>query len=114
MKTEDLIAENLFLRQQIEHLQEQIKTLQKMIFGQKSERFVSNPDELYLPGLEPVLEEVSTETVMIPAHEKRKAKSTPTNSIDYPEDLPVETSVIDLKDEEKTDKATGFPLIKNW
>lgn len=126
MKTEDLVAENLFLRQQIEHLQEQIKiqqdqikfqqeqikTLQKMIFGQKSERFVSNPDELYFPGLEPVLEEIPAETVVIPAHEKRKAKSTPTNSIDYPEDLPVETTVIDLKDEEKTDKATGAPLIK--
>lgn len=112
MKTEELLAEFLSLKQENLMLKEQIKTLQKMIFGRKSERFVDNPNQLYLPGLEPELEEPVAETVIVPAHEKRKAKSTPINSITYPEDLPVETTVIDLKDEEKTDKATGLPLIK--
>lgn len=127
MKIEDLIAANkilkeqnivlqeqtLLLQEQIALLQEQIKVLQKMLFGQKSERFIESSQEQYLPGLAPDSTEVAQpDPVKVPAHEKRKAKSTPINTISYPEDLPVETVVLDLKEEEKIDPTSGKPLIK--
>lgn len=113
MKIEDLVSENKTLKEQIALLQEQIKVLQKMLFGQKSERFIESSQVQYLPGLAPDPAEVAEPTpVKVPAHEKRKAKSTPINTISYPEDLPVETVVLDLKEDEKIDAASGKPLIK--
>ncbi len=113
MKTEDLTSEFKALKEENAFLKEQIKQLKKMIFGAKSERFVDNPDALYLPGLEPGKDEIPVEDIIsVPAHEKRKAKSTPLNKITYPDELPVETTVIDLKEEEKVDTATGAPLVR--
>lgn len=67
MKIEDLIAENKTLKEMILRLEEQIKALQKMIFGTKSERFIDNPSVQYLPGLEPGPETASSEiTVTVP------------------------------------------------
>ena len=113
MKIEDLLAENQLLKQQINALLEQIKVLQKMLFGKKSERFIEDLADQYLPGFEPSLDQQPQEEIVsISAHEKRKAKSTPINTISYPDDLPVETVVLDLKDEEKIDLTSGKPLVK--
>ncbi|MCX6988249.1 MAG: hypothetical protein NTZ52_01910 [Chlamydiae bacterium] len=45
------------------------------------------------------------------AHEKRKAKSTPINTITFPDDLPVETQIIDLPENQKVDPVTGLALV---
>ena len=97
----------------IQRLQEQIDWLKKQLFGKKSERFVKDDGQLYLPGFEELVPQSlpEEEKVKIPAHEKRKAKSTPINTISYPDDLPVETQVLDLSDEEKIDEKTGAPLV---
>ncbi len=94
-------------------LKEQLEWFKKQLFGKKSERFVSDGNELYLPGFgPPVVDELPPEKkILIPAHEKRKAKSTPINTITFPEDLPVEKHVIDLTEEEKYDPLTGKSLI---
>lgn len=94
-------------------LQEQLAWFKKQLFGQKSERFVpDNANILYLPGFsaESFKEAVPEEKTHVPAHEKRKAKSTLVNTISFPEDLPVEQHIIDLPDEEKYDPS-GNPLI---
>ena len=113
MNTE-LLAEIQLLKEENAYLKEQIKLLQKIIFGKKSERIIDSQDDLFLPGLEPDLETepLEKDKIEIAAHEKRKAKSTPINTIQYPEDLPVETTILDLKDEEKIDSKTGQSLVK--
>lgn len=113
MNTE-LLAEIQLLKEENAYLKEQIKLLQKIIFGKKSERIIDSQDDLFLPGLEPSSDDESLEKdkIEVAAHEKRKAKSTPINTIQYPEDLPVETTILDLKDEEKIDSKTGQSLVK--
>ncbi len=95
-------------------LQEQLAWCKKQLFGKKSERFLpDNERTLYLPGFEYELpvELPPEEKITIAAHEKRKSKSTPINTISFPEDLPVERVIIDLPEEAKIDPVTGAPLI---
>lgn len=116
----DLIKQNGLLLEQVAKLiqankllQEQLDWLKKQLFGKKSERFVENPNVLYIPGFpwsdQPVMP--VEEKITVPAHEKRKPKSTSNNKISFPEDLPVETETIDLPEEEKIDKTTGKALV---
>lgn len=114
-----LKEENALLKKTIQELSshlkialEQIDWLKKQLFGKKSERFVSNDDQPSLPGLEGTFhEEPAEERMPVSAHEKRKAKSSPLNSISFPEDLPVEEVILDLPEEEKVDPITGKNLV---
>jgi len=108
-----LLLENQELRNEIKLLKEQLEWMKRKLFGQSSEKFISDPaDTLYLPGLELGTAVVAPEEeVEVPAHKKRKAKSTLINTITYPDNLPVETQIIDLSEEEKMDKSTGLPLV---
>ena len=111
---EMLRQQNAQLMQNIKLLQEQLEWLKKQLFGKKSERFVDeNPNVLYLPGFshEQDPPEVPEEKIFIPSHEKRKAKSTPINTVSFPEDLPVDEQVIDLPEEKKIDLETGEVLV---
>lgn len=110
-QNEQLVKQVSELAQTVKLLQEQLEWFKKQFFGRKSERFVDNPNVLYFPGF-PLPAETAPveEKVAVPAHEKRKAKSTPINTISVPEDLPVETQIMDLSEEEKFDEITGKPL----
>ena len=90
-----------------------LEWFKRQLFGQKSERFISGgSEESYLPELEPSEEEkAKEETILVPAHEKRKAKSTLINTISFPDDLPKETKILDLTAEEKIDSKTGKTLV---
>jgi transposase len=101
------------LRNENKLLKEQIEWMKRKLFGKSSERFVADPaDSLYLPGLGPETGIIPREEeIEVPAHKKRKSKSTLINTITYPDDLPVETQVLDLPEEEKIDKETGAPLV---
>ena len=87
--------------------------MKRKLFGKSSERFVADPaDVLYLPGFDPETAIIPVEEeIEVPAHKKRKAKSTPINTITYPDDLPVEIQILDLPEEEKIDQETGLPLV---
>jgi capsule polysaccharide export protein KpsE/RkpR len=104
LKEQNLLlqAQNKVLQELVAQLQLQVKQLQKKIFGKSSERFVDDPQP-YLPGLEPqaasIEQGAEEEVVQVPAHEKKKAKSTPKNTISYPDNLPVDRQVIDLPEE---------------
>jgi len=100
-----LKEQNKALQELVAQLQWQIKQLQKKIFGKSSERFVDDP-QLFFSGLEPqapsVEQSAEEEVVKVPAHEKKKVKSTPKNTISYPDDLP---------EEQKIDLKTGESLV---
>lgn len=94
------------------YLKEQNAWLLRQIFGKKSERVVdANPEQLKLDGFENTSPE-KEKTHTIPAHERRTKTRTGEDTIRLPDDLPVETIVIDLPEEEKICKETGLPLQK--
>ena len=102
---ESLQAENAYLK-------EQIAWLLKQLFGKKSERVVdANPEQLQFDGFESAVQK-KPETQTIPAHQRKKRSSTGEDAIKLPNDLPVETTIIDIPEEEKVCKETGVPLQK--
>lgn len=79
MKTTELSLsleeENALLKQvneelssQLKNITEQLEWLKKQLFGKKSERFIGDDRELYLPGLElPPVEEQKEAKITVPA-----------------------------------------------
>lgn len=97
---------------EIFYLKEQNAWLLRQIFGKKSERLVdTDPEQLKFDGFESK-ESAKAETKTIPAHERRTKNRTGEDTICLPDDLPVETIVIDLPEEEKICKETGLALKK--
>jgi transposase len=104
-KVIELLSENIYLKEQLDWLKRQI-------FGKKSERMVDvNQEQLQLDGFEAAGQE-KTSTQTIPAHERKKRTSTGEDAIKLPDDLPVETTIIDIPEEDKICKETGIPLEK--
>ena len=99
--------------QKIVQLQEQLEWFKRQIFGQKSERIARDLDkaQMQFEGLE--LPELSNkeQTRTIPPHERRKPRRDGQDAITIPEDLPVETVILDISEEEKICKETGTPLV---
>lgn len=109
---EALEKEMVELRSENIYLKEQLDWFKRQIFGKKSERLVeTDPEQLKFDGFES--EETAKEkTKTIPAHERRTKNRSGEDTIRLPDDLPVETVVIDLPEEEKICKETGLPLKK--
>ena len=107
---EELLRENIILKQQLAYLEEQLAWLKRQIFGKKSEKIIGNPNELQfefagtvdLPKKEPTIIVV----------ERKLPQRNNQDAIKLPDDLPVETTVLDLPEEEKVCKTTGQPLVK--
>ncbi len=98
--------------QKIIRLEEQLAWLTRQLFGKKSERFADTPPEqLLLSGFEN-LEEKPPETKIVPAHERKQRTTSGKDAIKLPDDLPVETTVIDLSKKDKVCKETGVALEK--
>lgn len=94
------------------YLEEQIAWLKRQIFGPKSERAVDvSPKQMSFDGFEAPIQE-SVETATIPAHERKKRTTTGEDAIKLPENIPVETTVIDIPEAEKICKETGLALQK--
>jgi transposase len=95
---------------QILHLEEQLTWFKRQIFGRKSERIIdTKPEQLLFDGFESTSQQ-KAETKAIPAHERKKRTSTGKDTIKLPDDLPVETTIIDIPEEEKICRETGLPL----
>lgn len=109
---ESLQKENVEQRAEILYLKEQIAWLTRQIFGKKSERLIdANQEQLKFDGFETTSQQ-KAETQTISAHERKKRTSTGEDTIKLPDDLPVETTIIDIPEEEKVCKATGVLLQK--
>ena len=95
------------LGREVATLREQLSWFQRQIFGKRSEKVTDTAaPETYLPNFENlgIQEEPSkTRTVAV-----RDGKDT----ITLPPDLPVETQVIDIPENEKICQKTGQPLVK--
>jgi transposase len=100
--------------QKIHYLEEQLAWFKRQIFGKKSERIVSdlNNVQLQLEGLETLEAQNKEQTQTVPAHQRRKPNRNGQDAITIPSDLPVKTVVLDLSEEEKVCKETGLALVK--
>lgn len=121
IKVEDLQIEVSYLNEKIvtltnqnRYLEEQLAWLKRQIFGQRSERIVadSNSTQMFLPGLEPITPPVEEEKKTIPAHTRRKPKRNGQDAITLPPDLPVQTTILDIPEEQKICQETGQPLVQ--
>lgn len=99
--------------QKIIQLEEQLNWFKRQLFGQRSERDVShiNPDQLQFSGFEP-LDQEDPVTKTVASHVRRKPENKGKESIVLPKDLPVETTVLDIPEEEKICAETGAALVK--
>ena len=98
---------------EILYLKEQLEWLKRQIFGKRSERTVSlaNQEQLQFEGFSDLTKEIpSTQTV--PEHQRKKPERNGQDKIQLPPDLPLETVVLDVPEEEKVCKETGVPLVK--
>lgn len=110
---ENLSKENAQLKGEVHYLKEQLEWFRRQIFGKRSEKIVSGPNE-FQPEFEGfnvesnVLEKKQT----ISAFERSKPNRNGKDKITLPSDLPVERVVLDLPEEEKTCSETGQALVK--
>ena len=95
------------------YLEEQLAWLKRQIFGKRSEKIITNLNEQQfdLAGLEQQ-ENSPEENQTIPAHPRKKPNRNGQDKITLPADLPVETTVLDLPEEQKVCPETGEPLVK--
>lgn len=113
LKNCELEQENTVLKDQNSILNQQLEWFRRYLFGKKSERNISqvNEKQLSFEGFDvekPKEEEART----IPAHKRKKPKRDGKDTITLPPDLPVEQTVLDLPEKEKTCPETGEPLVK--
>ena len=99
--------------QRIKYLEEQLAWLTRQIFGRRSEKIISNLDaeQLQFEGFASLSKE-EAQTQSVPAHQRSKPKHTGQDTIQLPSDLPVETIVLDIPEEEKVCTKTGVALVK--
>ena len=109
---ETLQKESVQLHEKIIYLEEQLNWFKRQLFGKKSERDIShvNPAQLELEGFQSLCDEEQTKTVS--AHSRRKPENKGKESIILPKDLPVETVIIDIPEEQKVCQETGIALVK--
>lgn len=120
MSNEELIQENLKLKQTVDGLRQTVDSLKQMIewfkrqiFGQKSERFIEESPDQMLLGLDIEAAEVAPETFEVPAHLKRRpAKGKEEFKLDFPDDIPVEEVIHDLPPEKRVCPATGKEMVE--
>jgi transposase len=104
---------NEILTNEIVVLKEQIEWFKRQIFGKRSEREVSdlNSRQLILEGFEsPTQQEEKKKTIA--AHTRKKPNRNGKDAITLPDDLPVETKVLDIPEEQKICQETGESLVQ--
>lgn len=111
---ERLEKENQALKNEVALLQEQLSWFKKNFFGKRSEKIIKNLTDyqLYLEGFEPGEQPSEPTTQKIASHERTKSKGKGEDKIKLPEDLPVETIVLDIPEKDKVCPETGAPLVK--
>lgn len=102
------------LTEKVEFLEEQLAWFQRQVFGQKAEKFVDpQSSQLYFEGFENLSSTNSeSNSKIIAAHERKTRKRTGTDSLKFPDDLPIERQIIDIPEDEKICSETGKPLVK--
>lgn len=109
---DQLQEENTSLRAQIIYLEEQLAWFKRQIFGKRSERIVSdlNSQQLTFEGFENL--PVAEEKKIVASHTRREPKRNGQDAITLPPDLPVQTTILDIPEEQKICQETGEPLVQ--
>ncbi len=97
----------------IQDLEEQLAWFKRQIFGKRSERVVSNlnTQQLTFEGFENLASK-NEKKKAVAAHERRKPNRDGKDKITLPDDLPVETILLDISAEEKICQETGKALVQ--
>ena len=102
-------------KKKIEITEKQLRYLKRQLFGKKSERDVShvNAEQLEFEGFDQLdTTSQTSQTKTIPAHKRKVPHRNGQESIVLPKDLPVETTIIDIPEDQKVCQETGVPLVK--
>ena len=109
---EDSLKKVESLEKEVLNLKEQLDWFKRQVFGKRSEKVIENhTDQLTLFNLE-TKEEPPVSQQKISEHLRQNRKNKDSNKISFPNDLPVERTVIDLKESEKVCSETNKPLVK--
>jgi transposase len=112
MTLESVLEINKSLQKEVEYLKEQLAWFHRQIFGKRSEKIIeSSPLQLPLFDLMSV-SKPEEQKISVPAYTRRSSDDKVSTKISFPENLPVERVVIDLKEDEKICTLTGKPLVK--
>ena len=133
--------EVLELKQEVLYLKEQLEYMKRKLFGRSSEKTLKDlDDDYYCPNLLDVLKHLkggrwlteedfnqlrngkgktdesdkkdeAEESITIEKHERKKNKKRE-HALEYPEDLPVEVTEIDLPEDQKICPETGVALVR--
>ena len=110
-----LQSTNTVLQNKVSELQERLNWFQNQLFGKKSEKIIIDPENQYyqlsfngfkVDALE------TQEGTAIPAHKRKKPNRDGKDKIILPPDIPVETTILDIPEDQKFCKKTGGPLVK--
>lgn len=111
IKSQELVINDLHV--QVKKLSEQLAWFQRQVFGQRSEKIEAINEEQLLLALELAsVPKPSGKEITIPGHKRSRTTNSDSNKISFPDDLPIERKIFDLKEEEKFCSETGKPLIK--
>lgn len=101
-------------KQKIMYLEEQLGWYKRKLFGKKSERIVSNLNHVQLEfeGFETPQAPTEEKTQTVTYKRRQKPKRNGQDAIKLDPDMPVQTTVLDLPEEDKICKETGIPLVK--
>ena len=111
---EQLQEEIELLKKENTFLKEQLEWFRRQIFGKRSEKFIPTQDasQPYLTGFEAISAPVQPKQRVVAAHLRKAPSRQGQDSITLPPNLPVETHVIDIPEDEKVCQETGLPLTK--
>lgn len=93
-------------------LEEQLEWFKRQLFGKRSEKVIGADGELLLPGFEDIEPKAAEQEQQVKGHKRKKTLRQGQDKLTFPEDLPVETTVLDIPEEEKICPETGKPLVK--
>jgi len=101
------------LENQHKQVREELDWLKRQLFGKKSERVISGTIgvQLEFEGFE-TQPQLPEEKQKVLPHERKKPKRNGQDTITLSPNTPVETTVLDIPEEEKICKETGSPLVK--
>jgi transposase len=107
-----LNQQNTSLGYQLQQLKEQLAWLQRQLFGQRSEKIIDHASqlELDLPDLGELLTEFKEQKIA--SHTRKKVTRSGKDKITLPENLPVETQILDISQEQKICPKTGKDLVR--
>ena len=108
---EDLLSQNAVLREECDHLREQVEWFRRQFFGHKTEKLVAplaTSDDLF--GKPP--EATSPTSIEVAAHQRQALPKVGHGRAPLPEDLLREEIVLDVPESEKTCSCCGKERVR--